>query len=95
MQDRNFRSVPTAGFPEGVFTDPRNPLVLVNQFGTSMYAKKIEEKTNLLNTYEAEADKSILMLLFTWQGKFASDVFEVKEEQAIAILDKLNPRTTL
>lgn len=100
MQDRNFRSVPTAGFPEGVFEDPRNPLVLVDQNGLSMYAKKLDEKTNLLNSYESMNpeggdEPEGLMLLFTWQGKFASDVFEIKKEQAIALLDTLNPRTTL
>lgn len=91
MQDRNFRSVPTAGFPEGVFADPRNPLILVDKFTLSQYANKVEDKKillqDLVNNGLTTPDDFIL--LFTWQGKFKSDVFEIKTSQVEQILNTL------
>lgn len=91
MQDRNFRSVPTAGFPEGVFEDPRNPLILVDKFTLSQYANKVEDKKillqDLVNNGLTTPDDFIL--LFTWQGKFKSDVFEIKTSQVEQILNTL------
>lgn len=101
MQDRNFRSVPTVGFPEGVFEDPRNPLTLINTEGMSFYANSVEQKREILQQYSdfiyKDEDDLLpnLMLLFAWQGKFKTDMFEVKKDQAIKLLDGLNPRTTL
>lgn len=90
MLDRNFRSVPTAGFPEGVFADPRNPLILIDKNSLSNYANKIEDKQLLLqDVTDLLTTPDDFILLFVWQGKFKSDVFEIKTSQIEGILNTL------
>ena len=76
------RKVPSAGFPFGVFEDPRNPLILVEEGHSVSYAKIINDKRGLLLQYKEAVHAQ---LLFVWQGKASSDVFEITEEN----LDKL------
>ena len=79
--------MPEAGFPAGVFEAPVNPLILVSKSGTSNFYQTDFDKKNVLDMFahseEAQAD---CMLLFVWQGKMRSDVFEITLADANSIL---------
>ena len=77
------RKVPSAGFPFGVFEDPRNPLILVEEGHSVSYAKIIDDKRGLLLQYKEAVHAQ---LLFVWQGKASSDVFELTSEDVDKIL---------
>lgn len=84
MPTKNFRNI-KGKFPEGVFEDPRNPLVkLDNQSELSVYAKDISDKMELLVHYKENPDTC--RLIFTWQGKVSSDVFELTSEDVEILL---------
>lgn len=87
MIERNFRHMPEAGFPAGIFEAPVNPLILVSKSGTSNFYQAEHDKKNVLamfcNHEEVQQDS---MLLFVWQGKMRSDVFEITLADANSIL---------
>lgn len=82
MQTKKFRSVPTDGFPAGVFEAPTNPMIVVSTL-ESTYHNTIESKNIYLDVLKNNPnafEQGQLMILFVWQGKFRSDVFEIKLE---------------
>jgi hypothetical protein len=76
--------MPEGGFPDGVFVAPVNPLIMINSDGTSTYTTVEYEKRLALKEYQAEPEGK--MALIVWQGKYKSDVFEIRPEDIPVIL---------
>lgn len=85
------RKVPSTGFPYGVFEDPRNPLVMIyHHTGEVLYSKIIDDKRGMLLEFKEAPFKDSpqnYKLIFIWQGKASSDVFEITQEHLDKLLD--------
>ena len=88
MITKNFRSIPTDGFPEGVFKDPRNPIIFINDNLVTTFANKLQDKIDLLSQYDPINTSHTI--LFVWQGKFKSDVFELPPSYIDKLLNLIN-----
>jgi flagellar biosynthesis GTPase FlhF len=78
---RNFGSTKPELIKE-VFALATNPVVLINTAGLSTYATHIKDKLEILNNFEEETQ----IILFAWQGKFKTDMFELTKEQIDLII---------
>jgi len=84
MLDKNFKKVQWNTFPTDVFNAPVNPLIVIDKDWLSTYHKYRDEKKIALEEY-----KEWQLMLFVWQWKMSSDVFEVTKEVINNLLTKL------
>jgi len=79
--DKIFRSIPDKWFTLEVFNNPVNPLIIVSRDAFTTYYNKADDKQNALRA-TVEED----LVLFVWQWKWRSDVFEMTRKDIANLL---------
>ena len=84
MLTKHFRTAPSKWFPIDIFNQEVNPLIVIDPTGLSTYYNKSIDKKIALENYNEWQ-----ILLFVWQGKMKTDVFEMTKDIIDMILESI------